>query len=118
MPAYGTHLVADRVGRHKPKIKIEPSWRAWYKSPTWKAIKRHRLVQEPYCRQCALEGRTVPATHVDHIESHRGQWAQFTKYENTQSLCPRHHNAHRRCGAPKTGKSEAKAAALDLCDER
>jgi len=97
MPSYGTNLVADRASGHDTKTRAEQSWRAWYKLPTWKAIKRHRLVQEPNCRHCAQEGRTVIATHVDHVEPHRGQWSRFTKYENTQSLCTRHHNSHRRC---------------------
>ena len=26
--------------------KAEHSWRSWYKSPIWKTIKRHRLVEE------------------------------------------------------------------------
>lgn len=96
MPSYWTNLAADRAISHDTKTRDEQSLRAWYKSPTWKAIKRHRLVQEPNCRHCAQEGRTVVATHVDHVEPHRGQWQRFAKYENTQSLCARHHNSHRR----------------------
>jgi 5-methylcytosine-specific restriction enzyme A len=38
----------------------------------------------------------VAASHVDHIDPHRGQWLLFFKYENTQSLCPHHHNTHRQ----------------------
>jgi 5-methylcytosine-specific restriction enzyme A len=67
----------------------------WYRSPIWKAIKRHRLAAEPQCRECAVEGRTEPATHVDHIEPHQGEESLFMQYENTQSLCRDHHNAHR-----------------------
>ena len=94
MPSYGANLVIDRASRLE--TRAEQSWRAWYKSPTWKAIKRHRLIQEPNCRHCAQEGRAVIAKHVDHVEPHRGQWSRFTKYENTQSLCARHHNSHRQ----------------------
>jgi hypothetical protein len=43
----------------------------------------------------AIEARTVPANHVDHIEPHRGKWSLFMQYENTQSLCLHRHNAHR-----------------------
>ena len=52
-----------------------------YKSPIWKSIRRHRLHEEPQCRECAIEGRTVPASHVDHIEPHRGEWSLFMQYE-------------------------------------
>jgi 5-methylcytosine-specific restriction protein A len=89
-------LIADRIERHKSRPRVE--WHAWYKSPTWKAIKRHRLAEEPYCRCCAQDGRAVAATHVDHVEDHSGQWSLFARYDNTQSLCYRHHTArkHRR----------------------
>jgi hypothetical protein len=94
MPSHGIDLVVDRDRQRGAKTRVE--WRAWYKSPTWKAIKRHRLAEEPNCRCCAQEGRTVIATHVDHIEDHFGQWSLFAKYENTQSLCDRHHASRKR----------------------
>jgi hypothetical protein len=82
------------------KAELDPrhnihSWRCWYKTPTWKSIRRHRLAQEPRCRACAAEGQTVVASHVDHVEPPQGEWSLFVKYENTRSLCARHHNALR-----------------------
>ena len=70
--------------REDGKLKAEHPLRSWYKSPIWKAIKRHRLVQEPNCRKCANEGKSRPARHVAHIENHRNDWALFAKYANTQ----------------------------------
>ena len=96
MPPYGTSLAAAHELRQHTKTRGEQPWRSWYKSPTWKAIKRHRLGQEPNCRDCAQEGRTVIAVHVDHVEPHLGQWLLFAKYENTQSLCARHYNSKKR----------------------
>jgi hypothetical protein len=95
MRPYGIDAVADYVSHEIDTTSVE-SWRTWYKSPIWKAIKRHRLIQEPNCRLCAQEGRTVIATHVAHIEPHRGKWSLFASYENTQSLCARHHKWQRR----------------------
>ena len=92
-------LERDRSG-HDTR-RNEQAWASWYKSPIWKSIRRHRLAEESQCRECAIEGRTLPASHVDHIEPHQGEWSLFMQYENTQSLCLRHHNAHRyqeRCG--------------------
>jgi 5-methylcytosine-specific restriction enzyme A len=92
------HSTSPKLERDQPRHdtrRIEHPWLCWYKSPIWKAIRRHRLAEEPQCRECAIEGRTVPANHVDHIEPHRGKWSLFMQYENTQSLCLHHHNAHR-----------------------
>ena len=81
---------------HHATGRAEPLWRSWCKSPIWKSIRRHRLAEEPQCRQCAIEGRTIVASHVDHITPHLGQWLLFFKYENTQSLCAHHHNMHKQ----------------------
>jgi hypothetical protein len=96
MPHYNTGLTTDRDRWHNTERRVELPWRSWYKSPTWKSIRRHRLAKEPRCRQCTIEGRTVGASHVDHINPHLGQWLLFFKYENTQSLCAHHHNMHQR----------------------
>src|SRR6478672_11353051 len=86
-------LERDRL--HHDTRRTERPWDSWYRSPIWKSIRRHRLAEEPQCRECAIEGRTVLANHVDHVEPHRGEWSLFMQYENTQSLCLHHHNAHR-----------------------
>jgi len=59
-------------------------------------MRRHRLAEEPLCRHCTIEGRTVAASYVDHVDPHRGQWLLFFKYENTQSLCAHHHNMRKQ----------------------
>ena len=96
--------------------RADPLWRSWCKSPIWKSIRRHRLADEPLCRQCAIEGRTVVASHVDHVDPHRGQWLQFFKYENTQSLCPHHHNRHKQHG--KRASDYEKLVATHFRDSR
>jgi hypothetical protein len=88
----------DLADREQSRGKAEHPWRSWYKSPIWKAIKRHRLVEEANCRKCASEGKTVPATNVAHIVHHQGDWALFAKYDNTQSLCHKHLIQHRHSG--------------------
>jgi 5-methylcytosine-specific restriction protein A len=82
--------------RHHRKTRSELPWRSWFKSPIWKSIRRHRLAQEPWCRQCAIDGRTVTASYIDHVEPHKGECSAFFKYENTQSLCAHHHKMHHR----------------------
>jgi hypothetical protein len=90
MPHYEVGQTFDQWDNSNPRA--EPSWRSWHKSPIWKSIKRHRLAAEPCCRYCAMEGRTVVASYVDHVRPHSGQWLVFIKYENTQSLCSHHHH--------------------------
>jgi 5-methylcytosine-specific restriction protein A len=96
MPHSNTAFTIDAGSWHHATRRAEPLWRSWCKSPIWKSIRRHRLAEEPRCRQCAIEGRTVAASHVDHITPHLGQWLLFFKYENTQSLCAHHHNMHKQ----------------------
>ena len=96
MPHYNTGLTIDRDRWHDTRRGVEPLWHSWCKSPIWKSIRRHRLAEEPRCRQCTIEGRTVAANYVDHINPHLGQWLLFFKYENTQSLCAYHHNMHKQ----------------------
>jgi len=95
MPHYNTAFTIDAGSWHHTTRRAEPPWRSWCKSAIWKSIRRHRLAEEPRCRQCAIEGRTVAASHVDHIDPHLGQWLLFFKYENTQSLCAHHHSMHK-----------------------
>ena len=79
MPSHTTGHTADPNGWHGTKRRGEQPWRSWCKSPTWKSIRRHRLSEEPGWRQCAIEGRKVTASHVDHVAPHVGRWA-FLRY--------------------------------------
>jgi len=38
MPHYATDLAADPDRRPDARRRVEPPWRSWCKSPTWKAI--------------------------------------------------------------------------------
>src|SRR5512132_3830760 len=100
---------------HTPRADLP--WRSWCKSPIWKSIRRHRLAEEPLCRQCAIEGRTATASHVDHVDPHRGQWSLFFKYKNTQSLCAHHHNMHKQQKKRATDGSDVPPAASAPRDE-
>jgi 5-methylcytosine-specific restriction enzyme A len=51
------------------------------------------LAQHPLCAQCEREGRTTPATDVDHIQAHRGDPALLRAWSNLEALC---HACHSR----------------------
>lgn len=59
----------------------------WYGLKVWKDLRAIRLAAEPLCRCCKQQGRLTPGNTVDHITPHRGDWALFTGYSNTQTLC-------------------------------
>jgi 5-methylcytosine-specific restriction protein A len=58
-----------------------------YKSSEWRRLRSRRLKAEPLCRFCKAKGRVTQANTVDHIIQHKGDYALFIDYENTQSLC-------------------------------
>src|SRR5581483_10226893 len=95
---YPFGLGCRRISEHMPTPRDARSahasaYRRWYKLAVWLKLRAQRLAQEPLCRMCLKEGRYTPATTVDHIEPHRGSWALFATYHNTQSLCPSHHSS-------------------------
>lgn len=61
----------------------------------WARARRLHLNREPLCRICAEEGRTTPATCVDHIIPLRE--GGRASGDNLQSLCAACHNRkHKR----------------------
>lgn len=71
-------------------------YRHLYNLPEWRdqsiGLKHARMRAEPNCRECAATGMVTPATDVDHIIPHRGDMDLFMSFDNTQSLCTRHHS--------------------------
>lgn len=66
----------------------------------WRRIRDRKLKASPLCEPCERDGRTTPATEVDHIEPHvpgePHEWA------NLQSIC-------RSCHATKTRRENSGA---------
>ena len=83
--------------RHKPKQadrKESAVWHGWYSLSVWTDdLRPAQLLLEPFCRTCAQQGRRTPATDVDHIRDHKGDWALFIDRTNLQSLCHACHSA-------------------------
>lgn len=72
----------------------------------WRQARRAFLTANPLCVMCAKEGRTTPATVVDHIIPHRGDPVLFWDRDNWQALCARHHSGTKQ-RLEKSGASEA-----------
>jgi hypothetical protein len=106
MSAYGP-LITDF--RHRPRARLRL---LSARGRLGRTILR-TWPEMPQCRQCAIEGRAVAASHVDHIEPHLGQWLLFFKYENTQSLCARHHKQQEKRG--NSTKKPAESGPIGGC---
>lgn len=82
--------------RNDARRRAAQPWRAWYKKPLWKRKRRRQLTEEPSCRMCRLEaGKLTPATVVDHVEPHRGDFDLFWRGA-LQSLCADCHDRRKQ----------------------
>ena len=78
--------------RDEERSDDEQRYRRWYSTASWKRMRAAHLASEPWCRACAERGILTPATEVDHIEAHRGDYELFANDDNLQSLCHRCHS--------------------------
>ena len=60
----------------------KPEWQRWYNSKQWKALRKYQLAREPLCRMCGASGRLTPATVVDHVTPHKGDYGLFLDGDN------------------------------------
>ena len=74
--------------------KASEAWHWMYRTRLWRQeLRPGQLLREPFCRECAAQGRRVRATVVDHVTPHRGRWELFSDPGNLQSLCKSCHDA-------------------------
>ena len=85
---------AHRPKRTHDRSAEAESWRWMYRTDEWiYDLRPEQLLREPFCRTCALAGKRVRATDVDHVVDHKGDWNLFSDRGNLQSLC---HSCHSR----------------------
>lgn len=70
--------------------------RRWYDTPRWRKARKAFLARNPLCVLCARMGRDVPATVVDHIKPHKGDYDRFWNQDNWQALCASCHSGVKR----------------------
>lgn len=71
------------------------SWDSWYDSARWQRLRAFQLMIHPLCAICASRGEVKPATVVDHVTPHRGNWTAFVTGE-LQSLCKPCHDGEKK----------------------
>lgn len=58
----------------------------------WRRASKLFLAEHPLCAECEKENRITPASLVDHIVPHKGNYDLFwDSGNNWQSLCVHHH---------------------------
>jgi len=77
--------------RRDNRSEAAREYRAWYKTATWKQIRRDQLQTFPLCKFCEADGKITPATVCDHVNPHRGSWDIFVGGP-FQSLCKTCHD--------------------------
>lgn len=58
----------------------------------WRRARKWFLDRNPLCVKCMEEGRLTPATVVDHIVPHQGDYDLFWDVNNWQALCKQCHD--------------------------
>lgn len=80
----------------------------FYYTAQWRRMRIAKLMSEPLCRHCQQQGKTTPATDIDHIKPINphdvwdlqcGKYGNPVDYDNLQSLC-------KQCHARKTASTK------------
>lgn len=74
-----------RPGWAPPEEK-RPHWHKWYCLKAWKTRRLNHLAKQPLCVECERHGVMTPATDVDHVDDHKGDWMAFIA-GRLQGLC-------------------------------
>lgn len=69
------------------------AYRHLYKSTAWRKGRLAFLSQQPLCERCLANGRTTPATVVNHRKPHKGDVVLFFQWENWEATCKPHHDS-------------------------
>ena len=80
---------------HGGKVKQTKQRRennAPYKTAAWESIRARQLSIQPLCQGCLVDGRIVPAAHIDHVIPWRTIGPQAFTRNLFQSLCINHHS--------------------------
>ena len=59
----------------------------FYQSPEWRTMRRIKLVNNPFCEECAKNGLLIPAVDCHHITDIKDDPTKALKYDNLMSLC-------------------------------
>ena len=73
--------------KHKSMHQDRPSASRRGYTSKWHRLSKEYLRKHPMCVRCMADGKFVPATVVDHIIPHRGDYDLMWSQDNWQALC-------------------------------
>lgn len=85
-----------------------------YDSTRWRKERKAYLADNPLCIMCDRQGRTTPATVVDHVVPHSGDEVLFWDRSNWQPLCVSCHSGIKRRQEHKGFSSAADVDGLPI----
>jgi 5-methylcytosine-specific restriction protein A len=88
--ALAFHIHPNTIMNAGPEI-----YRTWYWRERWRRRAKHQLRCYPLCAMCEAMGKATPATMVDHVTPHRGDWNAFIMGA-VQSLCTHCHESAKK----------------------
>ncbi len=97
MPELLPHHKTRRHREHRAHTDVRKQWHHMYNA-RWRRYRLEFLQENPLCVCADCEGKTTPATVVDHIVDHRGNYELFWNADNHQALA-------KRCHDRKTGRT-------------
>lgn len=98
-PRSGKSVFCDMHAGKQQITQTRDQFNAMYKTKAWHSIKARQLSIAPLCGSCMLEGRIVPANHVDHVFPWHAIGSHAFAKNWFQSLCP-------ACHSRKTAKEQ------------
>lgn len=96
-PALGSLPAVERTKGQQREL-FAP-WRAWYRTPRWRALRLVIFARDLYTCQWPGCGHTTADTSrlvADHREPHRGDEALFWPESNLQTLCKPCHDSKKQ----------------------
>lgn len=82
-----TYCEAHRKQYVREKDKDRPTASQRGYNARWRRARRMFLRRHPFCVHCEQEGKLTPATEVDHIVPHKGNYNLFWDENNWRALC-------------------------------
>ena len=67
-----------------------------YQSRRWKRVRAIKIINNPLCEDCLLEGKTIQVQEVHHIIPIEVRPDLAFDYDNLMSLCVEHHKKRDR----------------------
>ncbi|MBN8978024.1 MAG: HNH endonuclease [Rhizobiales bacterium] len=89
--------MASQSRRDRDALRRERSpHRKLYDLAIWRGrdgLRQQQLARQPLCERCLSQGKTTPATTVNHRKPHKGDWSLFVDPANHESACKEHHDS-------------------------